>query len=154
MKHLALLALPLLVLACTEKSGAPEAQPAEAQPAEAKPAEAKPAGDVIAGGTIKLPEGAKPRGEAVFISLRDPKGGPPVAAKKLPPGPFPMKFTITEADKIAMGQPRPIPDAFMLKVKLDTDGNAMTTAAGELQETRMVVKGSSQIEFELKPSGG
>ena len=62
----------------------------------------------------------------IFVSLRDPAGGPPVAAKKLPVGPFPLTFEVTGADRIGMGGQRPIPATFNLAVRVDGDGNAMT----------------------------
>lgn len=93
----------------------------------------RPAGSVVVSGTIALdPAREGTLGAAVFVSLRDPTGGPPLAAVRLPPGPFPLRFQVTDADAIAMGgAPRPIPAVFDLSIRLDQDGNAMSRAAGE-----------------------
>jgi hypothetical protein len=63
----------------------------------------------------------------VFVSVRAPTGGPPLAALKLPAGPFPLDFEVTTADAIAMGGGvRPFTDQLKLVVRIDNDGNAMT----------------------------
>jgi hypothetical protein len=66
------------------------------------------------------------------VSVRDPAGGPPLAALSLPNGPWPVAFTVTTADVISMGgQERTFPDVVDLHVRLDQDGNATTRADGE-----------------------
>jgi hypothetical protein len=94
---------------------------------EAKSPEAPAASATLAlSGTITY---AGPiNGPSLFISVKDPgKPGPPLAAKQLPPGPFPMAFTLGDADVVQMGAaPRPIPADVALTVRIDADGDAMT----------------------------
>ena len=108
----------------------------------------------IVSGTITL-AGTVPdsvgREGVIFISLRDPAGGPPVAAKKLPVGPFPLSFRVTGNDRIGMGGQRPVPDTFKLSVRMDGDGNAMTKEAG-LPEfvAEQMTKGQESLNIALK----
>jgi len=87
-------------------------------------------GEVIVSGTIALGDGVKPQGsEVVFVSLRSPGGGPPLAAKKMRAADLPGPFTITSADRISMGgAPGPLPASVNVSVRLDADndGNAFT----------------------------
>ena len=164
MRTVSFLAAALLVCACqtetqtapaptSTKTTSPKVVPAAAS-APAPAAASAPADNTpVASGTLTLPAGAKASGKFVFVSLRAPAGGPPLAAKRLPPGPFPMKFTVTEADKISMGgAARPIPAEFKLKAKLDVDGNAMSTTAGDHQVVKMVKKGTTGLSLELAPT--
>jgi tetratricopeptide (TPR) repeat protein len=118
--------------------------------------DAPPAGDAptVVSGTVSLPDGVTVTGtETVYVSLRSPAGGPPLAALKLPVAAFPMAFTVTEADAIRMGgAPRPFPDALNLKVAIDGDGNPMT-GDDVLAEATLegVAKGASGIEVALAP---
>lgn len=91
-------------------------------------------GTPIVSGTITLDpaaSGAIDQAKALFVSIKDPAGGPPLAAKKLPVGPFPMTFAVTSADRLPMGGDRPTPAAVDVTVRLDFDGNAMSRADGE-----------------------
>jgi tetratricopeptide (TPR) repeat protein len=54
--------------------------------------------------------------------------GPPVAVKRLPPGPFPMTVQISASDSM-MGQA--LPDPMRIEARLDSDGNAMTHDASD-----------------------
>ncbi|MFM2160759.1 MAG: hypothetical protein RLZZ383_271, partial [Pseudomonadota bacterium] len=95
-------------------------------PAPAPPGATEPAAtDVLAEGTITLAR-ADAKGQVLFVSLRDPaQPGPPIAAVRLAPGPFPMTFRITGADRpMAMG--RGVPTNVELSVRLDSDGDPMS----------------------------
>ncbi len=96
-------------------------------PAAPSPAPAD-AGEVVIQGTLELAPGASADGaQLVFVSVRAPEGGPPLAAKKLPADRFPLTFEITTADAISMGgAPRPFPAQMSVSARLDADGNAMT----------------------------
>lgn len=95
--------------------------------AEARARASAPPPTVLAQGTITLAEGAATEGRILFVSARRPAGGPPLAALRLEPGPFPMDFELTSADLIAMGGGTPsIPEAYNLSVRLDTDGDPMS----------------------------
>lgn len=121
-----ILASLLLLAACGSAPSTPPA-PAPGHPPAAPEAPAPAGGSKLAlSGTIAF-EGTS-TGTALFVSIKDPaRPGPPLAAKKLPPGPFPMEFALTEADIVQMGPaPREIPATVALSVRLDADGNAMT----------------------------
>lgn len=104
----------------------PMEMPNGAAPSAAGPAEP------IASGTITLdPSVDASTYQAVFVSVRDPAGGPPLAARKLPPGPFPLEFSITTADRLPMGGDRPLPSVVNVSVRLDADGDAMSRSDAE-----------------------
>ena len=87
----------------------------------------------------------------VYLSIRTPQGGPPIAAKMLPVGPFPLTFRVTGADRIAMGgAPRPIPDSFNLSIRVDRDGNPLTRDAElPLATLENITKGKEGLTVEL-----
>jgi len=68
----------------------------------------------------------------IFVIARaaGASAGPPVAALKLPPGPFPLHFEIGPDDMMFKG--RPFPETLSLSARLDQDGNAMTKAPGDI----------------------
>ena len=75
--------------------------------------------------------------------------GPPLAAKKLPPGPFPLSFTLTEADRpMANG---PVPDELEVQVTLDADGDPMSKTAGDLEGIVPATKGAASVSVALAP---
>lgn len=132
-------AVPVLERAVALQPGVPALQqaldaarrgetPGGAPPAPAPPPAPTGPGEVVLSGTIALGPGAKSSGaQLVFVSVRAPEGGPPLAAKRYPVGAFPLNFEITTADAISMGgAPRPFPEMMSLTVRLDGDGNAMT----------------------------
>jgi hypothetical protein len=156
-----LLALTALLTACPEKKPADANQaPAAAKPATpqtAAPATpAKPASTaVLASGTLTLAPGAKAdAAKGLFVSLRSPAvRGPPIAAMKMPPGPFPLKFVLTEANIVAMGgKARPVPAEFALKATLDMDGNPMSKSPDDLVVVQTVKKGSTDLQLILAPA--
>lgn len=87
---------------------------------------------VVVGGTLSVVAGRSiTEAKTLFVSVRDPAGGPPLAALKLAPGPFPMKFSITEADAIPMGGvARPFPAKVDLTIRLDADGDPLSKDDG------------------------
>ncbi len=69
-------------------------------------------------------------GSVLFVSVR-PAGvtaGPPVAARRIPVGAFPLELTIGDGDTM-MGQP--FPESAFIEVRVDRDGNAMTRDADD-----------------------
>ncbi len=108
-------------------------------------------GDVVMSGTIHLKPGAKTDGaQVLFLSVRSPEGGPPLAAKRLPVGEFPVRFEITTADAISMGgAPRPFPATMSLNARLDADGNAMTKEDLASAGAGGVAKGATGLELTL-----
>ena len=89
---------------------------------------------VVVGGTLTVAPSrlaAVAEAKTLFVSVRDPAGGPPLAALKLEPGPFPLKFAITEADAIPMGGvARPFPAKVDLTIRLDADGDPLSKDDG------------------------
>jgi hypothetical protein len=73
--------------------------------------------------------GAAPAGSIVFVTARaaGQSEGPPLAVKRLPAA-FPLSFTLGAEDSM-MGQE--LPQELRLDVRLDTDGDPMTRAAGD-----------------------
>lgn len=104
---------------------------------------------VIVSGTITLAEGVDPTASAVFVSVRAKDApGPPLAAKKLPAGPFPLVFELTAADRpMANG---PLPDAFTVKVTLDSDGDPMSKTPTDPTITVDATNGQSGLAIEVK----
>jgi tetratricopeptide (TPR) repeat protein len=118
------------------------------------PAPAAPAGpaEVLAEGTATLDPAFAAKvssAQAVWVSLKDPAGGPPLGAVKLAPGPFPMHFEITTANLIAMGGAgRPVPATVNFAMWLDQDGSPMTRDE-PIATVEGLAKGSTGLTLEL-----
>lgn len=125
---------------------------ATAPPIASAPADAAPSADakVLARGTITLGK-ADATGQVLFVNLKDPAGGPPLAAVRLPPGPFPQTFQITTDNVIRMGGDRPIPAKVLLTASLDGDGNAMSkedvTAQAQIADLQ---PGDAELTIDLR----
>jgi tetratricopeptide (TPR) repeat protein len=116
----------MVAVARQRASGAPPAPPAETPPAAG-------GDELLAEGTLTLADAARADGKTTtFVYLRAPGGGgPPFAALKLPPGPFPQPFRITRANLIPMMAGRPLPPELVVAARLDIDGNATTKDPSE-----------------------
>jgi len=110
-------------------------------------------GTVLAG-TVTLDPAVAARlsgQEVLWVSVLDPAGGPPLAAVRLPPGPFPVPFRVTAANAISMGgAPRPFPDTLDLHVRIDLDGNLQTRADNEPSYRATLAKGTTGVVADLK----
>jgi tetratricopeptide (TPR) repeat protein len=108
-------------------------------------------------GTITLAEGVDPsswpENAAVFVSVRAASGPPrPLRAKKLPPGPFPLAFSLSAGDAPMGGGP--LPDQVQLTVKVDLDGNPMGDDPGAPKVVLDGVSpGADPLEIALPPAG-
>jgi cytochrome c-type biogenesis protein CcmH len=139
-------ALVSLALGCDRRLE-PWVDPADEPPRAAKPVRipglAQPAPDPMptAGsaapggapirGSVRLAEGARAPSDAVlFVIARSAQGGPPLAVRRLPAGPFPLDFEIGPQDAMMAG--RPFAGSILLSARIDTDGDPMTRAAGDL----------------------
>ncbi|HHO51911.1 MAG TPA: hypothetical protein ENK18_13785 [Deltaproteobacteria bacterium] len=153
--HRLLLLLAPLSVGCGSPESPPPTPAAEEAPpipegaergAERPPHAPEPG--ALVQGTLEAPEGAT--GAAVFVSLKiEGQPGPPLAAKRLPPGPFPLSFTLTEADRpMAKG---PVPDRFQLKATLDADGDPMTKGPDDLEIVATTDKGTADLSLILAP---
>jgi tetratricopeptide (TPR) repeat protein len=88
--------------------------------------------------------------DVLFISVSNPSGGPPLAAQRLAPGPFPMAFSITEEHRIRMGGDQPLPAVVNLTFRIDRDGDAMTRDPDmPLATMRGLSVGSDELFVEL-----
>ncbi|MEQ1565482.1 MAG: hypothetical protein ABMA64_07590 [Myxococcota bacterium] len=107
-------------------------------------------GDVLAAGTAELdPKRTVTGAEIVFVSVKDPSGGPPLAVSRVP-AKFPLAFRVTSADVIPMMAGRPMPDTINVSIRVDQDGNA-TTKNGEPEGLLPGVKrGSDQLQITLQ----
>lgn len=106
--------------------------------------------DVLVAGHIEAPGIEINGNEILFVSLRDPAGGPPIAALRLPPE-LPTDIVVTRANMISMGgPPRPLPEQVVVTVRLDLDGNPMTKD-GPAAEPVTIVPGTSDLVFVLSP---
>jgi len=89
--------------------------------------------------------------KVLFVSVKDPsRPGPPLAAKQLPAGPFPMEFTLTAADMIPMAKGRPVPAEVLLSARLDADGNATTREPGMPSKTMTVDSDAHGLSLTLE----
>ncbi|MBX2802884.1 MAG: tetratricopeptide repeat protein [Myxococcales bacterium] len=118
---------------------------------EAAPGGAPAAGQTLAAGSIQLAPGAAASpNQILFLSLKDPAGGPPLAAKRVPGPSFPLSFELTTADLLPMAGNRPVPATLLVSARLDNDGNA-TTKDGEPEATQGdVSKGATGIGLTLR----
>ena len=119
------------------------AAPVGATPGGTKPAGATAAGTASgepkAGGPIvgeiriastELADSA-PSDGVLFVIIRTGVAGPPTAVKRIPSPRFPMAFSIGPEDR--MIDSIPFDGPFQITARLDTDGNAMTREAGDLE---------------------
>lgn len=116
-------------------------------------AEADADGAGIAAGQLRLEPAlaaALEPGDLLFISVRDPAGGPPLAAQRIEPAGFPLDFQLTGADRIQMGGDRPLPPLVDISFRIDRDGNAMTREEGLPSATvRGLPVGATELFVEL-----
>jgi len=130
-------------------------QQAGMAPAPAAAPAPSSSGDIVLGGTIYL-DGDAAKGitgrEIMFVSVKSLQGGPPLAALRLTPGPFPMDFKVTTSDAIAMGgAPRPFPETMLLSVRIDKDGDPISKEPGEPKANVLdAVKGTTDLKLTLK----
>lgn len=120
-----------------------------AAPSPAAPGPAAAGGEVLVSGTARLSGGATGAGQVLYISLRDPAGGPPFAAIRRTEVSFPYDFELTSSDLIPMMAGRPLPSALSLTVRLDNDGDPITKA-GEPSATLAVDKGARGVTLTLQ----
>ena len=105
-------------------------------------------------GTIRLGSGVQvPNGGVLFLIARTGPGGPPLAVKRLPVGPFPMAFEIGPADVMLKG--RPFEGPIQLSARVDQDGNTLTRDADDLvaQATGPLEPGAEGADLMLSRAG-
>ena len=105
-------------------------------------------------GTLRVADGAEvPSGAVLFVIARAQGGGPPLAVKRLPAGPFPQSFAIGPQDAMIAG--RPFAGPILLSARIDTDGDPLTRAPGDLaaQAESPLEPGADSVDLVLAPSG-
>ncbi len=76
-------------------------------------------------GSVRLGLGVQAPDQGVlFVIARGPGGGPPLAVKRLPVGPFPLAFQVGPADVMLKG--RPFRGPIALSARIDRDGDPLT----------------------------
>jgi hypothetical protein len=105
-------------------------------------------------GVVQLAPGVSaPPGGVLFVIARSAEGGPPLAVKRLAPGPFPLSFEIGPDDVMIAG--RAFAGPIALSVRLDTDGDPLTRSATELAGNApdLLEPGASGVELILSAPG-
>ena len=129
----------------------PEGHPSIDGAPAAAAAPTAPASSAPAGGavhiTINLDPSAKTRSGIVFVIVRNPAGGPPIAVKRIVATSFPTSVDLSSADSM-MGQP--LPASFRLEARLDTDGDPMTRPATDPMASQEGVSPGANVTLALK----
>lgn len=127
----------------------PEGHPSiDAPPTPAAPTPA--AAPVVAGAvtvTLTLDPSANVSSGVVFVMVKNPGGGPPIAVKRVVAMSFPTTVQISSADSM-MGQP--LPATFLLEARLDTDGDALTKPATDPKAAKDGVTTGTNVTLALK----
>jgi len=127
-------------------SALPEGHPSIDAPAAAPQAPATPVAGAVTV-TLTLDPSASARSGVVFVMVKNPGGGPPIAVKRVVAMSFPTTVQISSADSM-MGQP--LPASFRLEVRLDTDGDAMTKNPTDPKALQDGVTAGSSLTLALK----
>lgn len=121
----------------------------QAPPQAAAPAGAPSAEDVS--GTISITGGSAQPGQTIFILARAAgvERGPPTWVLRQKVTSFPMTFTLGPANAM---MPTPTPPQVVITARVDTDGNAMTRGAGDLEgKSAAVAPGTTGVTLSLSP---
>ena len=108
--------------------------------------------DALIRGTVRLADGTEAGSAgALFVIARSAAGGPPVAVRRLPPGPFPVRFALTRVDSM-LGEGT-LPGTVQLSARLDRDGNPMTRQDNDLvaESATPLQVPASGVELVLAP---
>ena len=112
-----------------------------------------PGGEIS--GSVALASGAPGAGSGVlFVIARSGAAGPPLAVKRLAPGPFPVAFRIGPSDVMIQG--REFAGPVTLTARLDRDGNPLTRGPDDLYGSAAgpVAPGSTGISILLEAKAG
>lgn len=97
--------------------------------------------------TINLDPSAKTRTGIVFVIVRNPAGGPPIAVKRVIATSFPTSVDVSSADSM-MGQQ--LPASFRLEARLDTDGDPLTHPPSDPTASQEGVTPGANVTLALK----
>jgi cytochrome c-type biogenesis protein CcmH/NrfG len=118
--------------------------------AAAAPVAAAPAASAMPGAvhvTINLDPAAATRSGIVFVIVRNPAGGPPIAVKRVLASAFPVTVDLSSADSM-MGQQ--LPASFRLEARLDTDGDPLTHPPTDPKAAQEGVTPGASVSLALK----
>jgi tetratricopeptide (TPR) repeat protein len=118
--------------------------------AAAAPVAAAPAASAMPGAvhvTINLDPAAATRSGIVFVIVRNPAGGPPIAVKRVMASAFPVTVDLSSADSM-MGQQ--LPASFRLEARLDTDGDPLTHPPTDPKAAQEGVTPGASVSLALK----
>jgi len=104
-------------------------------------------------GTVRLAAGARvPQDSVLFVIARSGSGGPPLAVKRLPAGPFPLEFEIGAGDAMIAG--RPFAGPISLSARIDADGDPLTRGSSDLSASlaEPLEPGAAPVDLVLAPS--
>jgi len=90
-----------------------------------------------------------PKGAVLFVIARRGASGPPTAVKRIPNPSFPLEFELGPDDRMIQAMPWSGP--LQINARLDSDGNATTRSAGDLQGSapRPANPGDAQVSIVL-----
>jgi len=103
-------------------------------------------------GTLRVASGAEvPAGGVLYVIARAPSGGPPLAVRRLDPGPFPLAFELGPGDAMIPG--RPLAGSVVISARVDPDGDPLTREPGGLSATLddPVGRGTRDVVLGLEP---
>jgi hypothetical protein len=105
-------------------------------------------------GSVVAGDGVAASGEGVlFVIARNGPGGPPLAVKRLPVGPFPLAFEVGASDVMMAG--RPFAGPITLTARVDRDGDPLTHTPDEpsAELAAPVEPGAEGVELRLERPG-
>lgn len=99
---------------------------------------------------VKVDGDAPPAGADMFVIVREVGGRVPLAARRLltPPA-WPVEVDLTERD-LLRGPPAPPANTLEVLVKVDQDGDPLSTVEGDLEGRAAIVNGISSVRV-LRP---
>lgn len=130
--------------------------PPPPQPSSQK-APGEPTATTRISGTVEVPAelaDSLPAGATLYLIVRvaGREGGAPLAVQQVPTPTFPHRFEITERD--AMIEGTPLRGEMSVTARLDQDGDAFSTEAGDFSgQVAPVVAGASDVTVTLAPVG-
>lgn len=142
--------------------GSPEAQQAEANLADAKarasgkaPAGAGPVTNSGANGRISgkvelaAPVAAANPDAVVFVFAKDPKGGPPIAAKRFKARELPVTFTLEDGDAMIPGRGLSSAGEVLVSARLSKSGDAVAQPGDIESESITTRAGATPVVLRL-----
>lgn len=90
-----------------------------------------------------------PQAGALFVFARLPQGGPPLASKRLPPGPFPLTIHLSDADAMIASRKLSTASEVVIGARWSGSGNPLPQP-GDLQGFSDSVRPGSQDPIQVR----